>query len=136
MADLYYVTLVTKLNHYKDADNYTRISEETWEIKEVSLEDLQAKLLGLIKTETEPDMFGEYVKYEWSEVYLIQEFERIDVKRRDIPGYAEYLAGKEEQKRKQEARLKEIQQAAQIKQDYKLYKELMEKYPNGIPGAK
>ena len=135
MADLYYTAFISKYNHYKDINNYSRCNEESYEIRKESLEALQETLLCLIKGETEPDMFGEYTTYEWSDIVLIQELERSEIKRRDIPGYAEYMAEKERLKKEAELAAQARRAAASEVRDAKLYQELMAKYPDGIPGA-
>lgn len=110
MAEKYYITKVFRYNHYRDDFNSPRYRVESFELKHESLEALKEELLSLIKSETEPDKYGEYVTYKWSEVTHIQGLGTIVVTREDIPGSEEA-------------------------KDAKLYKELMVKYPNGIPGA-
>ena len=80
-------------------------------------------------------MFGEYTTYEWSDIVLIQELERSEIKRSDIPGYAEYMAEKERLKKEAELAAQARRAAASEVRDAKLYQELMAKYPDGIPGA-
>ena len=129
----YYRTMVTECDHYRDDDNYCCSNDTTYEVRTDTIEEMHDRLLKVLKSETKANGWGEYKTCYWSDIEHVTEISEFKLDRADIPGYLDYVKEVEAAEHKKKLEQQQKIQAAELSRDQQLYKELMSKYPNGIP---